>query len=92
MLNNTKFVVCGGGTGGHLFPAMAISKMLSQNGGDILYIGSKYGIESTKIGKNKNAFFLNIKGIQRTLSFSNFIDNDTYGLGFITEIPILEVS
>ena len=35
MLNNNKFIVCGGGTGGHLFPAMAISKMLSKNGGDI---------------------------------------------------------
>ena len=84
MLNNNKFIVCGGGTGGHLFPAMAISKMLSKNGGDILYIGSKYGIESNKI--YNNAFFLNIKGIQRTLSFSNFIDNLLLPYRFILSI------
>lgn len=75
MFKNNKIIICGGGTGGHLFPAMAISDVLYKNGADILYIGSKHGIESTKISKNINAFFLNIKGIHRTLSLSNIIDN-----------------
>ena len=49
MLKNNRFIVCGGGTGGHLFPAIEISNQLLEKGADVLYMGSKYGIEANQI-------------------------------------------
>ena len=75
MLKNSKIIICGGGTGGHLFPAMAIKTELVKNGADVMYIGSKFGIESSQLKHSKNSFFLNIKGMHRTISISNIVDN-----------------
>ena len=44
-INNT-ILIAGGGSGGHLFPAIAIGDELSSKGYNIKYIGSNYGIES----------------------------------------------
>ena len=51
-----RIIIAGGGTGGHLFPAIAIGDKLISNGAKIKYIGSKYGIES-------NYQFINKKNI-----------------------------
>ena len=47
-MNNNKtlkIIICGGGTGGHLFPAIAIGDILKKYNHQIIFIGSKYGIE-----------------------------------------------
>lgn len=41
-----KWIVAGGGTGGHFFPAFEFAKALVNNGDDVLFIGVKRGIES----------------------------------------------
>lgn len=43
-----KFIITGGGTGGHLFPALAIAEGLKKNFTEceILFIGSRKGIEN----------------------------------------------
>lgn len=46
-----KVVISGGGTGGHIYPAVAIIEELKKrdNNIDILYIGSKNSMESELI-------------------------------------------
>ena len=81
---NKTILIAGGGTGGHLFPALAIGDELQSRGFDIKYIGSKYGIEKSILKKMKKEFYLlNIKGIQRTLSIKNIINNLLFPFRFI---------
>ena len=85
MFNNCRFLICGGGTGGHLFPATAIMTELSKQGANVLYMGSKHGIEATTI-KSDNIVLLDIKGFHRTLSLSNFIDNIKFPFKIIKSV------
>lgn len=75
-LENKCVIIAGGGTGGHLFPALAIGEKLTEIGADVFYFGSKFGIEA-RILKEKNLphLLLNIRGIQRGLDFSSIRKN-----------------
>ena len=72
-------VVTGGGTSGHVIPAIAICELLTEAGhpvSDIRYVGSRRGVErelmkSTQIA----AEFLPISGLQRSLSFQGIARN-----------------
>ena len=82
-INNT-ILIAGGGSGGHLFPALAIGDALHNQGYSIKYIGSQYGIESKILQKMNNEYYLlNIRGIQRTLSFKNIINNLLFPIRFL---------
>jgi len=39
------YVITGGGTGGHVFPAVAIAEELMRRGNEVLYVGSDRGME-----------------------------------------------
>ena len=53
MKNNPKFVISGGGTGGHIFPAIAIADALKRRfpNADILFIGAKGRMEMDRVPK-----------------------------------------
>ena len=53
MPKHTKTIlIMAGGTGGHIFPALAIAKDLSQRSVNIEWLGSKHGMENTLVPKH----------------------------------------
>jgi len=65
-----RILLAGGGTGGHLFPALAIARGLREvdHNCDIRFVGSRYGLEARVLsGENEVFYPLNIRGIQRGL-------------------------
>lgn len=50
-MNNKRIIIAGGGTGGHIFPAVAIANALKKKdpGIDILFVGAKGKMEMEKV-------------------------------------------
>ena len=78
IMENMNILIAGGGTGGHLFPALAIGEeILSRNSNiKIHYVGSAFGLES-KVFPIKDVWhtLLPIRGIQRDLSLKSILRN-----------------
>ena len=51
MSRNTVLIMAGG-TGGHVYPALAVAKYLQQRDIEILWLGTERGIESTVVPNN----------------------------------------
>lgn len=69
-----KFIISGGGTGGHIFPAIAIANALKEKDDafEILFVGAKGRMEMEKVpAAGYRIEGLNISGIQRSLSMKN---------------------
>lgn len=69
-----RVILTGGGTGGHIYPAMAIIKELKRLAPDteFLYIGTEKGLEKNIVAREGIPFeSLNITGFKRKLSFEN---------------------
>lgn len=70
-----RIVVSGGGTGGHIYPALATVKELMKQEPDtqVLYIGGERGLEKTIVPEAGFAFkALAVQGFRRSLSLDNF--------------------
>lgn len=46
-----KIILTTGGTGGHIFPALAVAEVLAQKGADLLFMGATYGQEADLAAK-----------------------------------------
>jgi UDP-N-acetylglucosamine--N-acetylmuramyl-(pentapeptide) pyrophosphoryl-undecaprenol N-acetylglucosamine transferase len=71
-----KVVISGGGTGGHIFPAIAIANEIKNKypNVEILFVGAKGKMEMEKVPQaGYNIVGLPISGFQRKFAFSNFI-------------------
>lgn len=69
-----KVIISGGGSGGHIFPAVAIANVIKQkyNDADILFIGAKNRMEMEKVPQaGYKIEGLWISGLQRRLTFKN---------------------
>lgn len=72
-----KIIISGGGTGGHVFPAIAIADALKkiEPSIDILFVGAKGKLEMEKVPKAGYPIEgLTISGFQRKLSLKNFLN------------------
>ncbi|HBV99003.1 MAG: UDP-diphospho-muramoylpentapeptide beta-N-acetylglucosaminyltransferase [Peptococcaceae bacterium BICA1-7] len=67
------FVVSGGGTGGHIYPALAIARGLGDRfGAEVYYIGGTRGMESDIVPREGLPFrSIPLAGFKRGLSLSN---------------------
>lgn len=70
-----KILVTGGGTGGHIYPALSIVKKLKEkiDNVEILYVGTKNGLESDIVPKENIPFkTVRVKGFRRKFSIDTF--------------------
>ncbi|MGB1450159.1 MAG: undecaprenyldiphospho-muramoylpentapeptide beta-N-acetylglucosaminyltransferase [Marinirhabdus sp.] len=79
MDNSTKkyrFILSGGGTGGHIYPAIAIANALKKRypNAQFLFVGASNRMEMEKVPQaGYNIIGLNISGLQRSLSIKNLL-------------------
>ncbi|MBN6887066.1 UDP-N-acetylglucosamine--N-acetylmuramyl-(pentapeptide) pyrophosphoryl-undecaprenol N-acetylglucosamine transferase [Cytobacillus horneckiae] len=69
-----KIAVSGGGTGGHIYPALALIREIQKNdkNAEFLYIGTQSGLESSIVPRENIPFqSIHITGFKRKLSFDN---------------------
>ena len=69
-----RVLLTGGGTGGHINPALAIADIIKRNVPDaeIAFVGTKRGMENRLIPKEGYPLYhIEIQGIRRSLSLSN---------------------
>ncbi len=75
-MKKSKIIISGGGTGGHLFPALAIAEELKVRFKDveILFVGSLGRVEMTKVpAAGYNIIGLWVDGFQRNFSLKNLM-------------------
>ena len=69
-----KVILSGGGTGGHVYPAIAIASKIKEHNPDaeILFVGTKSGIESEIVPKNGYRLeTVTVQGFNRKIDFEN---------------------
>ena len=75
-MKQSRFLISGGGTGGHIYPAISIAEELSARfeNNKILFVGSSDRMEMQKIPEHGyDIIGLWISGIKRKLHFSNLL-------------------
>lgn len=70
-----KVIMTGGGTGGHIYPAIAIADRIMErnNNPEILFVGTEKGLEKELVPKSGyNMKFITVSGISRKHLLRNF--------------------
>jgi len=81
---SNKILIMAGGTGGHIFPALAIAKELSGRGIDVEWLGGKGGMEETVVPKYGYPLHcIYSSGLRGKSLFEFFKGISLLGLGFI---------
>ena len=71
-----KYLITGGGTGGHIYPALSIANEIRDKDktADILYVGTEKGLESELVPKEGFPFkTIRVKGMPRRINKESFI-------------------
>ncbi len=76
MVNKNRFIISGGGTGGHIYPALSIANKIKESftNSEIKFVGAKGRMEMNIVPKHGyNIQGLWISGLQRSFSFKNLL-------------------
>lgn len=87
-----KFILAGGGTGGHIYPAIAIASGLKRDfpDADIVFVGTDRGLERDLVPKaGFDLKKIRVKGFKRELSLNTLSSIKEMFLGGIDSIRIL---
>lgn len=88
-----KIILAGGGTGGHIYPAIAIATGLKRifPDSEILFVGTDRGLEKELV---KKAGFplktIRVKGFRRKLSFDTLLSLKELACGMLDSIKIIK--
>jgi len=88
-----RLIISGGGTGGHIFPAIAIANEFRDRHPDaqILFVGAKDKMEMTRIPEaGYKIIGLWISGLQRKFTWSNFLFPVKLVVSYIRAINIVK--
>ena len=84
-----KILIMAGGTGGHIFPALAIAKELSSRGMDIVWLGSKGGMEEKIVPKHGHPIHcIHSSGLRGKSLFAFIKGVCLLAIGFIQTISL----
>ncbi len=71
--SHKKYFVTGGGTGGHIYPALAVADTLTQRGAKVFYVGNKRNMEFELASKKGYKFLhVSVSGMPRGLNLKFF--------------------
>ena len=68
-----KFLISAAGTGGHVFPALQFSKECMKNSHEIIWVGTRTGIENKVVPQNINLLTIPMRGFRGKNFFSKII-------------------
>ena len=64
-LLNQSILIMAGGTGGHIFPALAVADALHYEGAKVCWLGTEYGLEKKLLADRYPLFYLAVRGVRK---------------------------
>ncbi|QGG47853.1 undecaprenyldiphospho-muramoylpentapeptide beta-N-acetylglucosaminyltransferase [Heliorestis convoluta] len=92
MKRKMTFVVTGGGTGGHIYPALAIARGLEKrfSGAEVHYIGSHRGLEKSIVPREGLPFLaVHSRGLERKVHPKAMLSFGVTALGLLEALVVL---
>lgn len=89
-LMNKKIIIAAGGTGGHIFPGLALAEELISQKHQVVWVGSNKGMEAKLIPKyNLKIYYINVGGIRGKNWFTKILSGYYVIIAIFQSLKIL---